>query len=75
MKIVVVVGRILVVLGLIALAIPSFKYFTTEQIADVGFFQIDVSQPHTIVLNPIAGVAVIALGVALLLIGTRKERA
>ncbi|MBL8853602.1 MAG: hypothetical protein JNK57_06490 [Planctomycetaceae bacterium] len=73
MKIIVIVGRILVVLGVIALVIPSFKYFTTERVANVGLFQIDISQPHTVVLNPIAGVIVIAVGVALLVLGNRQE--
>ncbi len=74
MNIIVVVGRILVVLGVIALVIPSFKYFTTERVADVGLFQIDISQPHTVVLNPIAGVIVISVGIALVLLGTRQGR-
>jgi len=48
-------GLILAVLGIVALAVPSFTYFTTERVADAGFFKVDVSRPHTIVLNPIVG--------------------
>ena len=36
-----IVGLILVVLGIVALAIPSFTYFTTDRVADAGFFKID----------------------------------
>lgn len=75
MKIVVIIGRILVVLGIIAVAVPSFNYFSTERVAKLGVFEIDISQPHTVVLNPVAGVVVIAVGIALLLIGSRKGSA
>lgn len=72
MKPIVVIGMILVVLGVVALAIPSLTYFTTERVADVGFFQIDISRPHTIVLNPIAGGIALGVGIVMILMGTRK---
>jgi hypothetical protein len=65
-------GVVLIVLGVIALAVPSITFFTRERVADVGFFQIDVSRPHTIVLNPIAGVVALAVGVILVLSGRRS---
>ena len=55
MRPLVVIGLILAVLGLVALAVPSFTFFTTERLADVGFLTIDISRPHTIVFNPIVG--------------------
>jgi uncharacterized membrane protein HdeD (DUF308 family) len=67
-----VIGLILIVLGIVALAVPSFTYFTTEHVADVGYFKIDVSKPHTILLNPIVGVAALVTGVVLILIGRRS---
>ena len=58
-----IIGLILLILGIIALAVPSITYFTTERVADVGFLRIEVSRPHTIVFNPIVGVvALIATG-------------
>jgi hypothetical protein len=70
-----VVGLILVALGIVALAIPSFTFFTSERVADVGFFTIDVSRPHTIVLNPIVGGIALAVGVVLTLVGLRSSSA
>jgi hypothetical protein len=64
-----VIGLILVVVGIVALAVPSFTFFTTERVADVGFFKIDVSKPHTIVFNPIVGGIALAVGIVLLLVG------
>ena len=61
------IGIILIVAGVIALAVPSITFFTRERVADVGFFAIDVSKPHTIFLNPTAGIVAIVIGVILAL--------
>lgn len=72
MKPFLVIGLILAVLGIIALAIPSFTFFTTERVADVGFFTIDISKPHTIVFNPIVGVIALVAGIVLTYLGLRS---
>jgi hypothetical protein len=66
------IGLILIALGVLALAIPSVTFFTRERLADVGFFTIDVSKPHTIVFNPIVGGILLAVGIVLVLVGLRK---
>jgi hypothetical protein len=70
-----IIGLILVVLGIVALAVPSVTYFTTERVADVGFFAIDLSRPHTIVFNPIVGAIALAAGIVLVLVGLRSRSA
>jgi hypothetical protein len=72
MRPLIVIGLILVVLGTVALAVPSFTYFTTERAADFGFFKIDISRPHTIIMNPIVGGAALVAGIVLLLMGRRS---
>jgi uncharacterized membrane protein HdeD (DUF308 family) len=67
-----VAGTILVILGIVALAVPTFTFFTTDRVADVGFFTIDVSRPHTIILNPILGAAAVVVGFFLVLMGRRS---
>jgi hypothetical protein len=67
-----VFGLILVVLGVVALAIPSYTYFTTERVADAGFLIIDFSRPHTIIINPIVGVIALTVGILLVFAGLRK---
>jgi hypothetical protein len=71
MRPLVLFGLILVVLGIVALAIPSFTFFTTERVADAGFFKIDVSKPHTVVLNPIVGIVAVVAGIGLVILGRR----
>ena len=68
-----VFGVILVILGVIALAVPSITFFTTERVADVGFFAIDVSKPHTIFFNPIVGGVALVAGIILTVMGTRSK--
>jgi hypothetical protein len=75
MRPLVVIGLILVVVGIVALAVPSFTYFTTDRVADVGFFKIDVSRPHTVILNPIVGAAAVVAGIVLVLVGRRSTSA
>jgi hypothetical protein len=67
------VGLILVVAGIIAVAVPSITFFTRERIADVGFFAIDVSRPHTFFLNPAVGIIVLAVGAVLTMMGLRSD--
>jgi len=66
---------ILVVLGIVALAIPSFTFFTTERVANVGFFTIDIARPHTIVFNPIVGGIALVAGIVLAIVGLRSGSA
>jgi len=69
-----VVGLILIVVGILALSIHSITYFSTDHvIGPLGFFEWDVSKPHTIFFNPIAGVLALILGIALLMV--RRPRA
>ena len=75
MRPLVVIGLILVVVGIVALVVPSFTYFTTDRVADVGFFKIDISRPHTIILNPIVGVTAVVAGIVLVLVGRRSTSA
>ena len=65
------IGLLLIILGIVALAVPGITYFTTERVADVGFFRIEISKPHTIVFNPIVGLISLAAGLVLVLAGRR----
>jgi len=65
-------GLVLVVFGVIALAIRSITFFTTDTVVGpLGFFAWDVAKPHTIFINPIAGLIAIAIGVALMMAARR----
>jgi membrane-bound ClpP family serine protease len=68
-------GLILIVLGILALSVHSVTYFTTDTVVGpLGFFAFDVERPHTIFINPIAGIVAVAVGVALIFMA-RSPRA
>jgi len=56
-------------------AVRRFTFFTTQGVADVGFFKIDISRPHTIVFNPIVGGIALAAGFVLAMVGLRSSSA
>ena len=66
-------GILLVILGIVALAVPSITFMTTERAVDTGFFHIDYQKPHTIILNPIVGIVATIAGVAILFASRRTE--
>ncbi len=70
-----VVGVLLIVLGVVALAVPSITFFTQERVVDTGFFHIDWQKPHTIFLNPMVGIVALVAGVVLLIAGRRPAAA
>jgi len=68
-----VTGLVLIVLGILAFSIHSVTYFTHEQVAGpLGFFAWDVSRPHTIFINPLAGLAAVVVGLVLFLAPGRQ---
>jgi len=69
-----IAGLVLIVLGIVAISIRSVTYFSTEQVVGpLGFFAWDVSKPHTIFINPVAGALALAVGVALLFSSRRSK--
>ncbi|MEA3207707.1 MAG: hypothetical protein QOE70_764 [Chthoniobacter sp.] len=71
-----IVGIILIVLGVVALAYQGITYTTHEnkKVIDLGPLQVDatVEKQKTIPLPPILGVVALAGGVVLLVMGGRK---
>ena len=66
-------GLILIILGVLVLSVDSITYFTTEEVSGpLGFFSWDVSRPHTIFINPIAGILAVAVGMALAMMPGRQ---
>jgi len=68
-----IIGILLIVLGVCALMFQGFTYFTTERVGQAGPFAIDVHKPHTIILHPVVGIALIAGGVACIFAGSSRR--
>ena len=74
MKPVTLVGIALIVLGVLALAYQGITYTTREKVIDLGPLQASVDKKKSIPLPPIVGALVLAGGVVLVIVGSRKSR-
>jgi hypothetical protein len=69
-----VVGVALIVLGLLALVYQGITYTSRETVIDIGPVHATADRQKTLPLPPVLGIAAVAGGVALLLVGGRKPR-
>jgi hypothetical protein len=66
------VGIILVILGVLALAYQGIRYTTHEKLIDIGPLKVTASEKKTIPLPPIVGGVAIVAGIALILVERKK---
>jgi len=72
MKTPALIGVILIVLGIAALAYKGISYTKKETILNIGPIHAEAERQHTIPLPPIIGVAAVVGGIVLLVAGSRK---
>jgi uncharacterized membrane protein len=68
-----VLGLVLIVLGLVALAYQGFTYTTREKVLDIGPIHATAEREKTVPLPPLLGIVAVAAGVALVIVGVRKR--
>jgi uncharacterized membrane protein YidH (DUF202 family) len=68
-----IIGIVLIVLGIAALAMGGFTYTDRENVLDIGPIEATAEQQKTIPLSPIAGGAAVVAGVVLVLVGARSK--
>ena len=66
-----VVGIVLIVIGIIALAYQGITYTTHKKVLDIGPIQATKEEHHTVPLPPIVGVLALIGGVVILASGRR----
>ena len=67
------IGILLIVFGVVALAVGGFTYTKREKVLDIGPLQASTEKQKTIPLSPIVGIAAVAGGVALVFAGSRSR--
>ena len=72
MKAISIIGIILIIVGVIALASEGITYTKTEKILDIGPIQATQQHRKTIPISPIAGGAAVAAGVVLVIVGAKR---
>ena len=68
----VLIGLVLIVIGVIALAYQGTTYTTREKILDVGPLEATAEKQKTIPLPPIVGGAALAGGLLMVFAGAKK---
>jgi hypothetical protein len=66
-----IVGIILIIIGIIALAYGGFTYKKREKVLDIGPIQATAEKEHTVPFPPILGGLCLVGGVVLLVAGSR----
>lgn len=73
MKPISIAGIVLIVLGVVALAYQGITYTSRETVLDIGPVQATAERQKTVPLPPVLGIAAVAGGVGLLIVGMRKR--
>ena len=72
MKTSMLIGIILIVIGIIALAYQGITYTTREKVVDIGPIQMSADKEKTIPLPPILGGIALVGGIVLVIAGIKK---
>jgi hypothetical protein len=72
MKPISLVGILLIVLGVLALAYQGITYTHREKIVDIGPIHATADKQETIPLPPVVGGLALLAGIGLLVVGARK---
>jgi uncharacterized membrane protein YidH (DUF202 family) len=67
------IGILLIVFGVVALALGGFQYTTREKVLDIGPLEASTEKHRTIPISPIVGIASLAGGIALVLAGAKSR--
>ena len=73
MKPLALVGIVLIVLGILALAYQGITYTTSEKVIDLGPLKASVEREKTIPLPPVLGGLAVAAGLFLVWVGSRRS--
>ena len=67
-----ILGIILIVIGIVALAYGGFTYTKREKVVDLGPLQVSADRERTIPLPPILGALCLMGGVVLVVVGNKS---
>ena len=68
-----VVGIILIIIGVIALALGGISYTKREKVIDAGPLQVSADREKTIPLPPVLGGICLVGGIVLVIVGSRRS--
>jgi uncharacterized membrane protein HdeD (DUF308 family) len=72
MKPVAILGVILIILGVIALAYQGISYTKKDKVVDLGPLKVETEKKETIPLPPVLGVVAVVGGIVLIAVSARR---
>lgn len=72
MKSATLIGLVLIVLGIVALAYQGITYTTREKVIDIGPLEATAETEKTIPLSPLLGGLALVGGIVLVVVGNKK---
>jgi uncharacterized membrane protein HdeD (DUF308 family) len=72
MKPIAIVGVILIILGIVALAYQGITYTTKDKVVDLGPLKVEAQHEKTIPLPPVLGAAALIGGIVLVVVSARR---
>jgi uncharacterized membrane protein YidH (DUF202 family) len=67
------VGILLIVVGVVALALGGFSYTKREKAIDLGPLEVTTEHKKTVPLSPIVGLVAVGAGVVLVVTGSKTR--
>ena len=68
-----IIAIILIALGIVAFAYQGITYTTKENVVDIGPLKVTTEKSRTLPLPPIVGAVALVGGIALLVMGGKKD--
>jgi xanthosine utilization system XapX-like protein len=68
-----IAGLVLLIVGLVGLAVGHLSFTTEKKVIDLGPIQATTQEQHSIPIPDIAGVAAVAAGLILMVVGQRRS--
>jgi hypothetical protein len=72
MKPIAILGIVLIIFGVFVLVSEGITYTKTEKVLDIGPIEATAEHKKTIPISPIAGGAILAAGVVLVVVGAKR---
>lgn len=73
MKVATIVGIILIVIGVIALAYEGISYTVGEEVFELGPIRIEAQEERVVPLPPILGILSLIGGIVLVAVGSKRQ--
>jgi uncharacterized membrane protein len=67
-----IVGILLILIGIVALAYGGFSFTTQKKVVDLGPLQVNKQEEHQVPFSPILGGLCLVGGIVLVMAGARK---